>query len=97
MAIGHKRKVKNARKEGNYKYNSPLGSFLLATILLVIGIFTATILISTLPFDVDLIGKSYVLNFANNLLNAGYAFVKPHIVMFDGCEHYTDVVVRIIG
>ena len=97
MALGHNRKVKLARKEGNHKYNSPIGSFLFATILLVIGIFTTTILFATLPFDIDVISKSYVLTIANNLLNAGYAFVKPYIVMFDGFEHYTDVVVRIIG
>jgi hypothetical protein len=64
---------------------------------LVIGIFVTTILFKTLPFDVDYVGKSYVLSFADNLLQTAYTFIKPYIAMFDGLEHYSDVAIRIIG
>lgn len=97
MGLSHRRKTKRAIKQGEYKYSKPLCSFILSTILLVIGIFVTTILFKTLPFDVDYVGKSYVLSFADNLLQTAYTFVKPYIAMFDGLEHYSDVAIRIIG
>lgn len=97
MGLAHSKKVAQANKRGEYVYSKPIGSFLLALVLLVIGLFTTTIIFATLPFDIDYISQSHVFKFLNSLLENGYGFIKPFVPMFDGLEHYTDVVVRIIG
>ena len=61
MGFIHGIKVRRANKRGDYVYNSPIGSFILATICCILGTVTLTVLFAGLPFQTDYVSQNFNL------------------------------------
>ena len=61
MGISHAIKVRRANRRGDYVYNSPIGSCILAIICCILGTITLTIVFAALPFETDYVSQNYIL------------------------------------
>lgn len=89
MGTAHSRKVNKYVKLGHYVYNKPVGSFILALLILVIGLVGTTVFLS-LEFDKNYVEKSLILyNIYINLENL-FNYLNSLVPAIQPLEHYVN-------
>lgn len=90
MGIAHGLKVRRANKRGNYVYNSPIGSFILATICCILGTVCLTVIFAALPFQNDFVSQNYILKYTYQFIEFIFNFIHSIIPQVQPFGHYLD-------
>lgn len=90
MGIAHGLKVRRANRRGDYVYNSPVGSFFLATICCVLGIICVTIIFAALPFETDFVSQNFILRNTYKVLEYIFNLIHSVIPQIQPFGHYID-------
>ena len=90
MGIAHGLKVRRANKRGNYVYNSPVGSFILATICCILGTVCLTVIFAALPFQNDFVSQNYILKYTYQFIEFIFNFIHSIIPQVQPFGHYLD-------
>lgn len=94
MGITHKLRVGRLIRKGRYIYNKPFGSFLLAMLIVVIGLITTTT-IASLPFETNYVGQSVILTTTSNLLTSVFNTLRSFIPQIPTYESLVDLIAGI--
>ena len=90
----HNLRIKRLVRKGRYVYNKPIGSFLLALLIVVIGLITTTT-IASLPFEVNYVKESIILSTTSNILTSVFNFLKSMIPQIPTYESLVDLIAGI--
>ncbi len=94
MGISHSIKVRRLNSKGNYVYNSPIGSFILALLIVVIGISAATFTFAALPFEIDYVKESIIMSTTYNIFDIIINLIRSFI---PACPNLETIVEMIAG
>ena len=88
MGVAHGIKVRRSNRVGDYVYNSPIGSCILATICCVLGTITLTVIFAALPFQTDYVSQNFILRNVYKVLEYGFDLVHKYIPQIQQLDHY---------
>ena len=90
MGVAHGLKVRRANRRGDYVYNSPVGSFILATICCIIGTVCLTVVFAALPFQTDFVSQNYILKYTYKIIEYIFNLAHSVIPQIQPFGHYID-------
>lgn len=88
MGISHAIKVRRANRRGDYVYNSPIGSCILAIICCILGTITLTIVFAALPFETDYVSQNYILRNVYGALEYVFNLINRYIPQIQPLDEY---------
>lgn len=95
MGIAHGLKVRRANRRGDYVYNSPVGSFILATICCILGTVCLTVVFAALPFQTDFVSQNYILRYTYKIIEYVFNFIHSVIPQIQPFGHYIEKIAGI--
>lgn len=88
MGISHAIKVRRANRRGDYVYNSPIGSCILAIICCILGTITLTIIFAALPFETDYVSQNFILRNVYGALEYVFNLINRYIPQIQPLDEY---------
>lgn len=88
MGISHAIKVRRANRRGDYVYNSPIGSCILAIICCILGTITLTIVFAALPFETDYVSQNFILRNVYGALEYVFNLINRYIPQIQPLDEY---------
>ena len=95
MGVSHALKVRRANRRGDYVYNSPIGSFILAVICCAFGIITLTIVFAALPFETDFVSQNFILRNVYGALEYVFNLINRYIPQIQPLDEYISKIANI--
>ena len=95
MGIAHGLKVRRANRRGDYVYNSPIGSCILAIICCLLGTVALTIVFAALPFETDYVSQNYILKNVYGALEYIFNLINRYIPQIQPLDEYISKIANI--